>query len=118
MVTMVPLVAPRIWPPGAPVVSTSTTVEPGIWGAAEAEAVGEPEGVGEPDRELEGVGKPEGELEGVREPDGELVLVPLPEVVPVNVGVGVPDAGAPAEGVPEGVAELLGVGEASTTPCT
>ena len=96
-----------IWPPGAPVVSTSTARDPGIWGGVEAEAVRVTEGVGEPDGVLGGVGVPDGVLVLVPLPDGVLVLVPLPEVVEVTEGVAVPVAEAPEEGVPEfeGVAE-------------
>ena len=93
-------------PPGAVVVSTSTTVELSICGCGVESGVGVKEGVGEAD----------GEFDLVPDPEGVFDIVPELLGDRENVGVGVWLVVAPELGVcvPDGV----GLGDGCTTPAT
>jgi hypothetical protein len=95
---------PERTPPGAVVVSTSTTVELPTCGCCVASGVGVKDGVGDDD----------GEFDLVPEPDGELDLVPDTLIVGERDGVGVLLVDEPVLGV--GVPDGVGLGVGCTTP--
>jgi len=131
---------PLSTPPGALVVSTSTTVEPSTCGCGVAGAVGVIDVVPELDGVIDAVGEGEREPVGVPLGDGDTgsvgVPVRVPDAVALDVGVALADGvcvpvldrGAPplavfdkvagGEGVPDVVAVADGVMDDCTTPWT